>query len=34
MGVRQMGRFLEQWQMDARELHWRLFLAPKPREQE
>ena len=25
-------RFLEQWQMDARDLHRRLILAPAPRE--
>ena len=32
MGVREMERFLEQWQMDARDLHRRLILAPPPRE--
>ena len=34
MGVREMGRFLEQWQMDARDLHRRMILAPTPRERE
>ena len=34
MGVRQIDRFLEQWQMDARDLHRRLILAPTPRERE
>ena len=34
MGVREMGRFLEQWQMDARDLHRRTILAPTPRERE
>ena len=28
MSVRQIGRFLEQWQMDARDLHRWLILAP------
>ena len=32
MGVREIDRFLEQWQMDARDLHRRLILAPTPRE--
>ena len=32
MGVREIDRFLEQWQMDARDLHRRLILAPPPRE--
>ncbi len=32
MGVREMERFLEQWQMDARDLHRRLILSPTPRE--
>ena len=27
-------RFLEQWQMDARDLHRRLILAPTPQERE
>ena len=30
MGVREIGRFLEQWQMDARDLHRRMILAPTP----
>ena len=34
MGVREIDRFLEQWQMDARDLHRRLILAPTPRERE
>ena len=34
MGVRQIERFLEQWQMDARDLHRRLILAPTLRERE
>ena len=32
MGVREIDRFLEQWQMDARDLHRRLILAPPPQE--
>ena len=32
--VRQIDRFLEQWQRDARKLHRRLIVAPEPREQE
>ena len=34
MGVRQIDWLLEQWQMDARDLHRRLILAPTPRERE
>ena len=34
MGVREIDRFLEQWQMDARGLHRRLILAPAPGERE
>ena len=34
MGVREMERFLEQWQMDARDLRRRMILAPTPRERE
>ena len=34
MGVREIDRFLEHWQMDARDLHRRLILAPTPRERE
>ena len=30
MGVREIDRFLERWQMDARDLHRRLILAPSP----
>ena len=32
MDVRGMERSLEQWQMDARDLHRRMILAPTPRE--
>ena len=32
MGVREIERFLEQWRMDARDLHRRLIPAPAPRE--
>ena len=32
VSVRQIDRFLEQWQMDARDLHRRLILAPAPRD--
>ena len=31
MGVREMERFLEQWQMNVKDLHRRLILAPTPR---
>ena len=34
VSVRQIDRFLEQWQMDARDLHRQLILAPAPRERE
>ncbi len=34
MGVREIDRFLKQWQMDGRDLHRRLILAPTPRERE
>ena len=34
MGVREIDRFLEQWQMDARDLHRRIILSPTPRERE
>ena len=30
MDVKQIDRFLEQWQMDARDLHRRLILVPTP----
>ena len=33
-GVREMERFLEQWQMDAKALRRRMILAPTPRERE
>ena len=34
MGVREMERFLEQWQMDAKALRRRMIPAPTPRERE
>ena len=34
MSVREIDRFLEQWEMNARELHRRMILAPTPRERE
>ena len=34
VSMRQIDRFLEQWQMDARDLHQRLILAPAPEERE
>ena len=34
MGVREINRFLEQWQMDAKALSRRMILAPTPRERE
>ena len=34
MGVREMERFLEQWQMDARALRRRMTLAPTLKERE
>ena len=34
MGVREMGRFLEQWEMDTKDLRRRMVLAPTPRERE
>ena len=34
MGVREMKRFLEQWQMDARDLRRRMIRTPAPRERE
>ena len=34
MGVREKERFLEQWRMDATDLHRRMILAPTPRERE
>ena len=32
MGVREIERFLEQWQMEARNLRRRMIVAPTPRE--
>ena len=34
MGVREMERFLEQWQMDARDLRRPMLLSPTPLEWE
>ena len=34
MGVREMERFLEQWEMGVKDVHMRLILAPTPRERE
>ena len=34
MGVREMDRFLQQWEMNARDLHRRMVLAPTSRERE
>ena len=34
MDVREMERFLEQWQMDAKALRRRMILTPTPRERE
>ena len=34
MGVREIDRSLEQWQMGIRDLRWRTILAPAPRERE
>ena len=34
MGVREIDRSLEQWQMGIRDLRWRTILAPTPRERE
>ncbi len=34
MGVREIDRFLEQWEMNAKDLHRRMILAPTPRERE
>ncbi len=34
MGVREMERFLEQWQLDARDLRRRMIRSPTPRERE
>ena len=34
MGVREIERFLKQWQMELKDLRRRMILAPKPRERE
>ena len=34
MGVREMDRFLERWQMGVKDLRRRMILAPTPRERE
>ena len=34
MGVRDMERLLQQWQMDSRDLRRRMMLTPTPREGE
>ena len=34
MSVREIERFLEQWQMGIKDLHRRTILAPTPRERE
>ena len=34
MGTREIDRFLEQWRMDARDLHQRMILAPTPWDRE
>ena len=34
MGAREIDRFLQHWQMDARDLRRRMILAPTPRERE
>ena len=34
MGVREIERFLEQWQMEAGDLRRRMIVAPAPRERE
>ena len=34
MGVRDMGRSLEHWQMEEKDLQRRMILAPTPRERE
>ena len=34
MGVREIGRSLEQWQMGVKDLRKRMVLAPTPRERE
>ena len=34
MSVREIDRSLEQWQMEVKDLHRRMILAPTPRERE
>ena len=34
MGVREIERFLKQWQMEVKDLRRRMILAPTPRERE
>ena len=34
IGVREIGRSLEQWQMEVKDLRRRMILAPTPRERE
>ena len=34
MSVREIDRFLEQWETNAKDLHRRMILAPTPRERE
>ena len=34
MSVREIDRFLERWEMNTRDLHRRMILAPTPRERE
>ena len=34
MGVREIGRCLEQWQMEVKDLRQRMILAPTPWERE
>ena len=34
MSVRDIGRSLEQWEMNAKDVHRRMILAPTPRERE
>ena len=34
MGVREIDRSLEQWQMEVKDLRHRMILAPTPRERE
>ena len=34
MSVREIDRYLKQWQMEEKDLRWRMILAPTPRERE